>query len=83
VRGIFSRLRWERASSDRKSITGGRADGTEMITPYERLARMRKSFMEDKSVLIEDYKYFTTPDKTAKQRAEQPEQKPRKCQASR
>jgi hypothetical protein len=53
-----------------------------MTTPYERLARMRKSFVKDRSVLTEDYKYFTTPDKTA-QRAKQPEQRPRKCQPTR
>jgi hypothetical protein len=33
-----------------------------MTTPHERLARMRKSFAKNKSVLTEDYKYFTTPD---------------------
>jgi hypothetical protein len=33
-----------------------------MITPSQRLARMRKSFERDKSVLAADYKYFTTPD---------------------
>jgi hypothetical protein len=32
------------------------------MTPHERLARMRKSFEKNKSVLTEDYKYFTTPD---------------------
>jgi hypothetical protein len=29
-----------------------------MTTPHERLARMRKSFEKDKSVLTEDYKYL-------------------------
>jgi hypothetical protein len=33
-----------------------------MTTPHERLTRMRKSFAKNKSVLAEDYKYFTTPD---------------------
>jgi hypothetical protein len=51
-----------------------------MMTPNERLARMRKSFAKNKSVLIEDYKYFTTPGNKPKQRAKQPERKPRKCQ---
>ena len=52
--------------------------------PHERLARMRESFEKNRSVLAEDYKYFTTPDKTAnKQRAEQPEQRPRKCHPTR
>jgi len=37
-------------------------------TPHQRLARMRKSFANDKSVLTEDYKYFTTPDALAKPR---------------
>src|ERR1019366_89740 len=42
-----------------------------MTTPYERMARMRESFeKKNKSVLTEDYKYFTTPDKTAKQRSQ-------------
>jgi hypothetical protein len=36
-----------------------------MTTPPERLARMRKSFERNKSVLTADYKYFVTPD-TAK-----------------
>ena len=31
-----------------------------MVTPLERMARMRKSFEKDKSVLATDYKYFTT-----------------------
>jgi hypothetical protein len=35
---------------------------SEMMTPHERLARMRKSFEKDKSVFTADYKYFTTPD---------------------
>jgi hypothetical protein len=54
-----------------------------MTTPDERLARMRKSFAKDRSVLTEDYKYFTTPDKTAKPRAKQPEKRPRKCHPTR
>jgi hypothetical protein len=33
-----------------------------MATPHERLARMRKSFERNRSVLTDDYKYFTTPD---------------------
>jgi hypothetical protein len=33
-----------------------------MMVPQERLARMRKSFEDNRSVLVEDYKYFTTPD---------------------
>jgi hypothetical protein len=36
-----------------------------MITANQRLARMRKSFAKNKSVLTSDYKYFTTPDKAA------------------
>jgi hypothetical protein len=34
-----------------------------MKTPQERLARMRKSFAKNKSVLTDDYKYFITPAK--------------------
>ena len=30
-----------------------------MTTPNQRLARMRKSFEKNKSVLAEDYKFFT------------------------
>jgi len=30
------------------------------LTPYERLVRMRKSFERNKSVLVEDYQYFST-----------------------
>jgi hypothetical protein len=41
--------------------------------PQQRLARMRKSFAKNRSMFTENYKYFTTPDKTAKQRAKQPE----------
>jgi len=40
-----------------------------MTTPQQRLDRMRKSFEKDTSVLTEVYKYFTTPDKAAKQGA--------------
>jgi hypothetical protein len=35
---------------------------SDMASPLQRLDRMRKSFERDKSVLAEDYKYFTTPD---------------------
>jgi hypothetical protein len=52
-----------------------------MTTPNERLVRMRKSFANDRSVLTEDYKYFTTPNKAAKQLAKQPAQKHTKCRA--
>jgi hypothetical protein len=54
------------------------------LTPQQRMARMRKSFERNKSVLTADYKYFTTPDKAAKQSAKkQPAQKPVKCQLTR
>jgi len=54
-----------------------------MITSQERLDRMRKSFEKDRSVLMKDYKYFTTPkfsmsrasihrSKAARKLAEQP-----------
>src|SRR5580704_5929240 len=46
-----------------------------MTTPQQRLARMRKSFEKNKSVLTEDYKYFTTPDAPAKPRASIPQSK--------
>jgi hypothetical protein len=53
------------------------------ITPGQRLARMRKSFEKNKSVLTEDYKYFTTPEKPAKQKRKQSEGKSSKCQPTR
>jgi hypothetical protein len=46
-----------------------------MTTPQQRLARMRKSFERYKSVLTEDYKYFTTPDKFTKPRVSIPRNK--------
>jgi hypothetical protein len=46
-----------------------------MATPQERLTRMRKSFEKDKSVLAEDYKYFTTPDAPTTPRASTPRSK--------
>ena len=46
-----------------------------MPTPHERLARMCKSFKKNKSVLIEDYKYFTTPDTRSKPRVSIPQNK--------
>jgi hypothetical protein len=36
-----------------------------IITPHQRLARMRKSFEKDKSVLTEDYKFFIKPGASA------------------
>jgi hypothetical protein len=47
----------------------------EMTTPEERLARMRKSFEKNKSMLTEDYKYFTTPDAPATPRESTPRNK--------
>jgi hypothetical protein len=32
-----------------------------MTTPHQRLERMRSAFEKNKSILAEDYKYFTTP----------------------
>jgi hypothetical protein len=46
-----------------------------MTTPHERLARMRKSFAKNKSILTEDYKYFITPDAPAKPRVSIPRNK--------
>ena len=40
-----------------------------MTTPEERLARMRKSFANNRSVFVADYKYFTTLDAAATPRA--------------
>jgi hypothetical protein len=47
----------------------------EMTTPQQRLARMRKSFAKNKSVLTEDYKYFITPDAPAMPRVSIPRNK--------
>jgi hypothetical protein len=46
-----------------------------MTTPHERLARMRKSFEKDRSVLSTDYKYFTMPDAPVMPRASTPRNK--------
>ena len=54
-----------------------------IITPQQRLARMRKSFEKSKSVLTEDYKYFTTPDAPIKQPMKQSDDKSSKCQSTR
>jgi hypothetical protein len=51
-----------------------------MTTPQQRLTRMRASFAKNRSVLTEDYKYFTTPDAPIKSQAEQPKQQLAKCQ---
>jgi len=44
-------------------------------TPQQRLARMRKSFEKNKSMLTVDYKYFTTPDAPATPRVSIPRNK--------
>jgi hypothetical protein len=46
-----------------------------MMTPQQRMARMRKSFERNKSVLTKDYKYFTTPDMPSMQRVSIPRNK--------
>jgi len=46
-----------------------------MTTPHQRLARMRKSFEKNKSILTEDYKYFTTPDTPPMPRVSIPQSK--------
>jgi hypothetical protein len=47
-----------------------------MTTPSQRLARMRKSFEKDRSVLTEDYKFFITQDASiSMQRASIPRSK--------
>ena len=38
-----------------------------MITPNQRLERMRASFERDKSVLADDYAYFTMPRESIRQ----------------
>lgn len=40
-----------------------------MTTPHQRLERMRNSFEKNKSILTDDYKYFTTPDAPVMPRA--------------
>jgi hypothetical protein len=49
--------------------------GNGMVTPHQRLARMRKSFAKNKSVLTKDYNYFITPDITIKPRVSIPRNK--------
>jgi len=46
-----------------------------MTTPLYRLARMRKSFEKDKSVLVVDYNYFITSDAAPTPRASTPRSK--------
>ena len=52
-----------------------------MTSPDQRLARMRKSFETDRSMLADDYAYFTTPresiplNKAARKLAEQSERR--------
>jgi len=46
-----------------------------MTTPQQRIARMRKSFEKDKSVLTADYKYFTTPNAPVPPRVSTPRNK--------
>ena len=41
---------------------------TKYASASQRLIRMRKSFEKDKSVLADDYMYFTMPDAQAKPR---------------
>jgi hypothetical protein len=53
----------------------GSLDKDSMTTPQQRLTRMRKSFAKNKSVLTEDYKYFTTPDAPAMPRVSIPQSK--------
>jgi hypothetical protein len=57
--------------------------GQIMCKPNQRLARMRESFEKDRSVLADDYAYFTTPhesirpNKAARKSAEQSERRSR------
>ncbi len=37
------------------------------MTPNQRLQRMRKSFDKNKTILADDYKYFTTPHESTPQ----------------
>jgi hypothetical protein len=58
-------------------------DSIKRMTPRQRLARMRKSFERNKSVLTEDYKYFITPDKPAKKQKRTARAEISKCQQTR
>jgi hypothetical protein len=46
-----------------------------MTAPHQRMVRMRKSFEKDRSILVADYKYFTTPDAPAMPRVSIPRNK--------
>lgn len=46
-------------------MSGDLTAESEMLTPHERLTRMRKSFEKNRSILTADYKYFTMPDVSA------------------
>ena len=46
-----------------------------MTTPNQRLARMRKSFEKDRSILSADYRYFTKPNAPPKPRVSTPRNK--------
>jgi hypothetical protein len=48
-------------SCDLKAWTSAGRKMAPKMTPLQRLDRMRESFARDKSVLAEDYKFFTTP----------------------
>jgi hypothetical protein len=45
------------------------------LTPYERLIRMRESFERNKSMLVEDYQYFSTRHASLTPRASTPRNK--------
>lgn len=54
IRLLHDRLRGHSLSRERDSNLA-----CKMITPRQRLSRMRKSFEKDRNVLTDDYEYFT------------------------
>jgi hypothetical protein len=54
-----------------------------MMTPSQRMARMRKSFEKDRSVLTADYKHFITPDAAVMPRESTPQSKAARKSAER
>ena len=38
-----------------------------MTTEFQRIARMRRTFAKNRSILVEDYEYFTMPHESIRQ----------------
>jgi hypothetical protein len=82
---VLSRHHHGLSSSYHRNYSWGKtaSEFLRMITPQQRMARMRKSFARGKSILAEDYKYFTTPDAAAMPRVSIPRSKAARKSAER